>query len=63
MLRVDWKVPLLIGGLLTPQLMTPQHHHLAGVQEQVQGATHTQRSDETQEEGIPCTETGNNVCE
>jgi hypothetical protein len=42
---------------------TPQHHHLAGVQEQVQGATHTQRSDEAQEARVPCTETRSNICE
>jgi hypothetical protein len=43
--------------------MTPQHHHLAGIPEQVQGATHTQRSDEAQEARVPCTKIGSNVCE
>jgi hypothetical protein len=41
--------------------MTPQHYHLVGVQEQAQGATHTQRSDEAQGARVPCTKIGSNV--
>jgi hypothetical protein len=62
MLQEDWKKPLQIGGMLILQLMTPQHHHLAGIQELVQRATHTQRSGEAQEVRVPCSKVGSDVC-
>jgi hypothetical protein len=63
MLQADWKEPLQICGMLTPQLMTPLIPSPSRSSEQIQGVAHTQRSDEAQEARVPCTKIGINVCE